>query len=46
VLAGALLCGVGVLAAAPVSVCVATAAYRQLFGSDDRTGLLAGQLNG
>jgi hypothetical protein len=46
VLAGALLCGVGVLAAAPVSVCVATAAYRQLFGSDDRTGLLRDPLNG
>jgi hypothetical protein len=46
VLAGALLCGVGLLAAAPVSVCVATAAYRQLFGSDDRTGLLSRELNG
>jgi hypothetical protein len=46
VLAGALLCGVGVLAAAPVSVCVATAAYRQLFGSDDRAGLLRDPLNG
>jgi hypothetical protein len=46
VLAGVLLCGVGVLAAAPVSVCVATAAYRQLFDSDDRTGLLRNPLNG
>jgi hypothetical protein len=46
VLAGALLCGVGVLAAAPLSVCVATAAYRQLFGSDDRSGLLRDPLNG
>jgi hypothetical protein len=43
---GALLCGVGLLAAAPLSFCVATAAYRQLFNRDDRTGLLAGQLNG
>lgn len=41
VLAGALLCGVGLLAAAPLSLCVATAAYRQLFGGEDRTGLLS-----
>ncbi|MEO1003146.1 MAG: hypothetical protein AAFX65_08560 [Cyanobacteria bacterium J06638_7] len=40
VLAGALLCGVGLLAAAPLSLCVASAAYRQLFGGEDRTGLL------
>lgn len=40
VLAGALLCGVGLLAAAPLSLCVASAAYRQLFGAEDRTGLL------
>jgi hypothetical protein len=45
-LAGALLCGVGLLAAAPLSLCVATAAYRQLFGAEDRTGLLAGGVNG
>ena len=45
-LAGALLCGVGLLAAAPLSLCVATAAYRQLFGSEDRTGLVGGGLNG
>jgi hypothetical protein len=45
-LAGALLCGVGLLAAAPLSLCVATAAYRQLFGSEDRTGLLGNGLNG
>jgi uncharacterized membrane protein len=45
-LAGALLCGVGLLAAAPLSLCVATAAYRQLFGSEDRTGLLGDSLNG
>ncbi|MEX1315600.1 MAG: hypothetical protein AB1Z22_00560 [Synechococcaceae cyanobacterium] len=41
VLVGALLCGVGLLAAAPLSLCVATAAYRQLFGDEDRTGLLS-----
>lgn len=46
VLAGALLCGVGLLAAAPVSLCVATAAYRQLFGPEDNTGLLNSGLNG
>ncbi len=40
-LAGALLCGMGLLVAQPVVVCVATAAYRQLFGRDDRTGALA-----
>jgi hypothetical protein len=45
-LAGALLCGVGLLAAAPLSLCVATAAYRQLFGAEDRTGLLVGGVNG
>lgn len=39
-LLGLMLCGVGLLAAAPVALCVATAAYRQLFGTDDRTGLL------
>jgi uncharacterized membrane protein len=45
-LAGALLCGVGLLAAAPLSLCVATAAYRQLFDAEDRTGLLTGGVNG
>ncbi|TVS05462.1 MAG: hypothetical protein EA413_06815 [Cyanobium sp. PLM2.Bin73] len=45
VLIGALLCGVGLLAAAPLSLCVATAAYRQLFGTDDRTGLLDRPVN-
>ncbi len=40
-LAGTLLCGVGLLAAAPVAVCISTAAYRQLFGAADRTGLLS-----
>jgi hypothetical protein len=45
-LVGALLCGVGLLAAAPLAVCISTAAYRQLFGSEDRTGLLGRPLNG
>jgi len=39
---GALLCGVGLLVAAPVVACITTAAYRQLFGNDDQTGLLSG----
>ena len=43
---GALLCGVGLLAAAPLALCIATAAYRQLFGREDRTGLLSGPLIG
>ena len=34
-LVGLLLCGVGLLAAAPVVICISTAAYRQLFGTDD-----------
>ena len=38
---GVLLCGVGLLVAAPVVACVTTAAYRQLFGSEDQTGLLS-----
>ena len=32
---GLLLCGVGLLAAAPVVIRISTAAYRQLFGTDD-----------
>ncbi|EAQ70551.1 putative conserved membrane protein [Synechococcus sp. RS9909] len=39
---GTLLCGVGLLVAAPVVACITTAAYRQLFGSEDQTGLLSG----
>jgi len=38
---GTLLCGVGLLVAAPVVACITTAAYRQLFGSTDHTGLIA-----
>ena len=38
---GVLLCGVGLLEAAPVVACITTAAYRQLFGSEDQTGLLS-----
>ena len=40
-LVGVLLCFVGLLAAAPLVACVSTAAYRQLFGSEDHTGLLS-----
>lgn len=40
---GTLLCGVGLLVAGPVVSCIATAAYRQLFGSEDQTGLLTGE---
>jgi hypothetical protein len=40
-LAGFLLCLVGLLAAVPLVACVSTAAYRQIFGSEDRTGLLS-----
>jgi uncharacterized membrane protein len=38
---GVLLCFVGLLAAAPLVACVSTAAYRQLFGSEDPAGLLS-----
>jgi hypothetical protein len=41
-LAGLLACGVGLLVAIPLVSCVSTAAYRQLFGPDDRTGLTRG----
>ena len=37
--AGVIACGVGLFVAWPLVVCVATAAYRQLFGPEDRTGL-------
>jgi uncharacterized membrane protein len=39
---GTLLCGVGLLVAAPVVACITTAAYRQLFGCEDQTGLISG----
>ncbi|MEO1003148.1 MAG: hypothetical protein AAFX65_08570 [Cyanobacteria bacterium J06638_7] len=39
ILVGLLLCGVGLVAAFPLALCISTAAYRQLFGSDDQTGL-------
>lgn len=42
-LLGMLACLVGLFVAAPVATCVSTAAYRQLFGREDRTGLLAGE---
>ncbi|MEB3316769.1 MAG: hypothetical protein VKO39_01305 [Cyanobacteriota bacterium] len=41
-LAGLLACGVGLLVTIPLMSCVSTAAYRQLFGPDDRTGLTRG----
>ena len=40
-LIGFVACCVGLLAAVPVCVCINTAAYRQLFGTDDQAGLLA-----
>ena len=42
VLAGFLLCGLGLFVAIPLVTCVATAAYRQLFGPEDRTGFTRG----
>ncbi|MFN7678858.1 MAG: hypothetical protein ACK5QW_09745 [Cyanobacteriota bacterium] len=39
-IAGLLACLIGLVVAAPVSICMVTAAYRQLFGPEDRTGLL------
>ncbi|MBM5818027.1 MAG: hypothetical protein FJ083_16070 [Cyanobacteria bacterium K_Offshore_surface_m2_239] len=44
VLAGLCACGVGLLVAIPLVTCVSTAAYRQLFGPEDRTGLTRGFL--
>lgn len=41
-LAGLFACGVGLLVAIPLVTCVATAAYRQLFGPEDRMGLTLG----
>ena len=41
-LLGVLVFGVGILVAAPVVVCSLVAAYRSLFGDEDRTGFLAG----
>ena len=40
-LLGVLACVVGVVAAAPVCICITGAAYRQLFGQDDKTGLIS-----
>ena len=39
-LVGLLACVVGLLVAVPVILCTSTAAYRQVFGSEDLTGLL------
>ena len=41
IIIGAVLCGVGLLAAFPVTLCVSTAAYRQLFDDTDNNGFLA-----
>jgi uncharacterized membrane protein len=40
-LLGLLACFVGLLVAVPVILCTSTAAYRQVFGTEDLTGLLA-----
>jgi len=40
-LLGFLACVVGLLAAAPVCVCINAAAYRQLFGTNDQAGFLS-----
>lgn len=45
-LVGVLAGGVGVVVAVPVIACSSTAAYRQLFGNRDRTGLLEGAAMG
>ena len=42
-LLGVLACVVGLMAAAPVCVCITGAAYRQLFGQEDQAGLLTNQ---
>jgi len=42
-LLGLLACVVGLVAAAPVCVCITGAAYRQLFGQEDQTGLIRDQ---
>ena len=42
-LLGVLACVVGLVAAAPVCVCITGAAYRQLFGQEDPAGLLRDQ---
>ncbi|MFY8150012.1 MAG: hypothetical protein ACOVNL_12470 [Prochlorococcaceae cyanobacterium] len=41
-LLGLLACFLGVFVAIPVVSCIGTAAYRQIFGTEDRTGLMAG----
>ena len=40
---GVLLMVLGLLAAVPLVFCITGAAYRQLFGSDDRAEFLKGQ---
>ena len=41
-LLGLLACVIGLVAAVPVAFCITGAAYRQLFSSEDRAGLLKG----
>ncbi len=36
----------GLVVVMPLILCITTAAYRQLFGTEDRSGLVGGQLNG
>ncbi len=36
----------GLVVVMPLILCITTAAYRQLFGPEDRSGLVGGQLNG
>ena len=40
-LLGVLACVVGLVAAAPVCICITGAAYRQLFGQEDKTGFIS-----
>jgi len=40
-LLGVLACVVGLVAAAPVCICITGAAYRQLFGEEDKNGLIS-----
>ena len=40
-LLGFLACVVGLVAAAPVCICITGAAYRQLFGQEDKTGFIS-----
>ena len=41
-LLGLMACVVGLFVAIPVVACISTAAYRQVFGTTDLTGLMTG----